>query len=204
MIQKGASEPLEYTKKARHRITCGLSWDIKVRNRGFLEKLVTLSTKKQEVKTYDLDLACVMYDGNGAFVDGVSSRPDEAIDMSGAVYHSGDDDTGRGGRDDEQISVELVNLPENIHNVVFIVEVQSKGRNLGTVGTAEIRVADGMNDKDQFALLMGATPESADKTACVPLRIYRKGGEWMIQHISAYYNSAEVADWIEEAKKFIA
>jgi len=204
MLQKSVSEPLQYTKKARHRITCGLSWDIKVRNRGFVEKLITLSSKKQEVKTYDLDLACVMYDGNGQFVDGVSSRPDEAIDMSGAVYHSGDDDTGRGGGDDEQISVELANLPESIHHVVFVVEVQSKGHNFGNVGTAEIRVADGMNDKTQFTLVMGETPESAGKTACVPLRVYRKDGNWMVQHIGAYYSGAEVTDWTEEIKKLIA
>ncbi|MBI4031334.1 MAG: TerD family protein [Proteobacteria bacterium] len=204
MLQKSASEPLQYTKKARHRITCGLSWDIKVRNRGFVEKLVTLSSKKQEVKLYDLDLACVMYDGNGEFVDGVSSRPDEAIDMSGAVYHSGDDDTGRGGGDDEQISVELASLPESIHHIVFVVEVQSKKHNFSNVGTAEIRIADGMDDRTQFTLLMGETAESADKTACVPLRVYREDGNWMIQNIGAYYNSADVSDWTEEIKKFIA
>ncbi len=197
---KGETLPLHYTKEARHRIVCGLNWDPLESDVGRIEKLKNLG---QNIESFDLDLACVMYDADKEVVDGVSAKPDETVDESGKVYHSGDDTSGEGdGVDDEAISVELKELPDYIHHIVFLAEIQSL-HSFDDIINPSMRIADGKTDDEQLTSSL-ATPEGAGKNAYVFARISREGGDWKLTCIEEFFDGHDIEDWIEHLKRYLA
>ncbi|PJB70771.1 MAG: hypothetical protein CO093_06995 [Alphaproteobacteria bacterium CG_4_9_14_3_um_filter_47_13] len=182
--KKGETVPLFYTKQAQHRIVCGLNWD------------------PGTAETYDLDLSCIMYNKAGEAVDGVSAQPEENIDSSGKIYHSGDDTRGEGDRtDDEAISVELKDLPANICHIVFIAEIQS-GHNFEHITNPSMRIADGKTNEDQLLTPL-STPDSQGKNGCVFARISRKEDGWTLTLIEDYFNGEDIDDIVEYMSKYI-
>lgn len=70
---------------------------------------------------------------------------DNLTHSSGAVKHSGDNMTGEGTGDDEQISVRLDKLPEEYDSIVFAMNVfmgHVRGQDLSMVDNAYIRLLD--------------------------------------------------------------
>lgn len=201
---KGHIEPLKYTEYAKNRIVVGLRWDPN-------EKAVITSGVVRAVRekmmgendnAYDLDLACVMYDAYNEAIDGVSGRADETIDRSGHVYHSGDDMSGHGDHDDEAISVELKDFPDDVHHIVFVVESQG-GHTFGEINMPEVRIADAKTDEDQFFISLDEQADGADKTAYVFARLFRKNGQWMIHYIGDYYIGEDIEDWIDTLDQYL-
>ena len=197
-LPKNSIIPLEYSKQARQRVLCGLNWDQRSRGPSIGERLKNVG---RNVNTYDLDLACVMYNELGQAVDGVSSRPDEAADQSGKVYHTGDDDSGKGDElDDEQISVELRDLPSDIHHIVFVTEIQS-AHTFPDIKMPYMRIGDGATNKDQLNHEL-AHKDAAGMTAYVFARIFKRNGTWMLHFIDEFVDGHAVTDWVEELKKY--
>lgn len=199
-LQPGEHTELKITQQARHRVICGLRWDPMEQGPGIGERLKGIGG--HNVKSYDLDLFCVMYNDDGEFVDGVSGEPAESADDSGKVYHSGDDTSGHGDNDDEQISVELKDLPDYIHHIVFVAEIQS-AHTFGDVVNPEIRIADGMTDDDILLVSLGRGADS-ERSACVFAHIYRQGEGWMLHHISDYLDVSDVGDWTKRLTGYIS
>lgn len=195
---KGQTVPLHYSKEARQRVVCGLNWDPSVEQVGKVDKL---KNRGQNIETYDLDLACVMYDANMEPVDGVSAKPDETIDSSGKVYHSGDHTSGDGDLDDEAVSVELRGLPDYIHHLVFIAEIQSLHR-FKDINSPFMRIADGKTDHEQLKVDLTA-PEGAEKNAYVFARISRKGERWTLTLIDQYFDGNKIPDWIGFLRRYL-
>lgn len=182
--KKGESVPLAVTKQARHRIQCGVSWDVR---EGSADNQV------------DVDLTCIMYDANGDYVADVSSDPLRAIDESGAVYHSGDEVTGAGGGDDESISVELIRLPEHIVHVVFVIDMKTDHR-LRDIRNPTIRIADGMSNQDQLFVNID---QSNNGNAYIFARLFRTAEGWMLHYIGAPLNTEELEDWSEATTPYL-
>jgi tellurium resistance protein TerZ len=192
---QGETVPLYYKKQSRHRIVCGLSWDSKATR-------ATKEDKRAEKEGYnatsfDLDLTCLMFGADGAYLDYISGS--RAIDESGAVYHSGDDTTGAGEGDDEQISVELLKLSPEIQHIVFIAEVKSL-HTLEQIGNPTIRIADGISDRSQ---LMARLDEGKQLNACIFARLVKKNDDWMLHYIGEYIDTADIQDWIEPVSAYL-
>jgi stress response protein SCP2 len=194
-LRPGDVVPLQYSPKARQRILIGLNWDARAKGAGLIERVKGVG---HNVESHDMDLACVMYDADGSFVDGVSGRPEETTDQSGKVYHSGDDTTGTGDLDDETLWVELKDLPDYIHHIVVVVEMQSK-HTFNDVEQPHIRLADGMTNENQFiASMTGAY------TAFVFGRIFRgDGGEWLFHYIGENFMGSDIADWVDHLHRYV-
>lgn len=193
-LTPGDIVPLRYSKEARQRVLVALNWDARQKRAGIIEKVKGVG---HNVETHDMDLACVMYDAEGRFIDGVSGRPEENADQSGKVYHSGDDTTGTGDHDDETISVELKDLPEDIHHIVFVAEMQSK-HNFNDVEAPAIRLADGKTDQNQFIADL-----SGDYTAFVFGRIFRnQQGQWMFHYIGENLYGENINDWVDHLQGY--
>lgn len=218
ILKKGEAGPLLYTNQGRKRVTVGISWDtpevMPERPEAFssdMDEGTSNYNEKIDVtvgfikETYDLDLVCLIYDDNNTLIDAVSPSPQENVDLSGAIYHSGDDTAGVSAGDDEQISIELAHLPEEIHYMVFLAIIQS-GHTFGQVLNAECRVADGKTDNNllKFSLVEEGS-EDASKTAAAMVSIYKnpESNEWFVKNISEFYIDREVDDWGEEAIKFL-
>jgi len=179
---KGETVPLFVTQQAKRRVICGLQWD-------------SLNDKKY---AFDLDLACILFDADKECVDGVSGKPDETIDQSGAVYHTGDDTTGAGEGDDEQVSIELLNLPEEVQTVVFLVEIQSN-HGFADIRNPIVRIADGMTDRSQLHVSL----EGGDNTACVFASISRRNDGWLLHYIGDYIKGGDIEDWVEKLQEYL-
>lgn len=195
---KGQTVPLHVTQQARQRVLYGLRWDPGMEG-GKTTGTMGLWRKKAPAAV-DLDAVCVLFDAAGECVDTVSAKPQEAVDSSGAVYHSGDDPSGTGDNDDEHISVELLNLPDHISDVIFLAIVQS-GHSFAEVRNPSARIADGMTDRNQLVLPLSG---GADSDVAVLARIHR-GGEsgWTLHHIGEFLHLGQIEDWISSLQPYL-
>jgi tellurium resistance protein TerD len=103
---------------------------------------------------------------------------------SGSVKHMGDNLTGAGDGDDEQIFINLSKVPENIEKLVFVVNIYnavSKKQHFGMIKNAFIRITD--NNKKTELLRFNLSDNYTDKTALFTGEVYRYNGEWKFSAI---------------------
>ncbi len=209
MPAKGEHFPLDISQTKKQRVLIGVGWDVREeeeRKRKLFggDDPLENSYVQINVEQYDMDLIALIFDADGNAVDAVSPDLDEVMDQSGHIYHSGDNDTGRGEHDDEVISVELAELPDYIHHIVFLAITQS-GHTFGRILDSEARIADGKTDENRLHIKLGAKGSAgADKTACIFARIYRDGDKWMGHHIGEFRMDAEIEDWPAEIAPYLA
>jgi tellurium resistance protein TerD len=109
------------------------------------------------------------------------------------IVHTGDNRTGEGVGDDEQINVNLQGLPADIDKVVFsasIYEADNRQQNFGQVRNAYIRVLnqDGGTEIARYDL----SEDAATETAMVFGELYRNGAEWKFRAVGQGYASGLV------------
>lgn len=140
---------------------------------------------------FDLDASAIMLDTNNrvlsdshfVFFNNLKS-PD------GSVEHMGDNLTGGGEGDDEQIKVNLAAVPAEAGKVVFpvsIYEAEQRQQNFGQVRNAFIRIVN-QADNSEIARY-DLTEDAATETAMVFGEIYRSFGEWKFRAVGQGYAS---------------
>ena len=151
------------------RITMGLGWDA-IKTKGFLG----FGSKSEAV---DLDASCLMFDDGNRLVDTIWFRQLKSKD--GSIVHTGDNRTGAGDGDDEQINVDLSQVPAGVKSLVFTVN-SFTGQNFSQVENAYCRIVNGANNQEvaRFNLsVQGA------HTAQIMAKLYRHNGEWKMHAI---------------------
>ncbi len=151
------------------KITMGLGWDA-VKSKGFFG----FGAKTEAI---DLDASCVMFDESNKAVDFVWFRQLKSHD--GSIVHTGDNRTGAGDGDDEQINVDLGRVPGNVKSLVFTVN-SFTGQSFAQVENAYCRIVNAGDGKEvaRFNLsVQGA------HTAQIMAKLYRHGGEWKMHAI---------------------
>ncbi len=220
-MMNNSAIPLNVTQQARHRLIVGLQWDVRFKtprqhpltpenetekdreNRAYRHTLP--ETKDEIARVFDLDLTCLVFNGDGILIDAVSPHPDEQIDASGHIYHSGDDRDGIGDHDDEAVSIELKDLPQDICHLFFLITVQS-GETFADIPWVLLRVADGFHDTPfySYPLTTKASPEEQQKTALLSCHIYKDPQKiWRCRPLNVFYVDHDVLDWPEEAAKYL-
>lgn len=99
--------------------------------------------------------------------------------VSGAVQHMGDNLTGDGAGDDEQLIVNLEQVPQNYDRIVFVVNIyQASARNqhFGMIQNAYIRIVD--TDTNQEMCRYNLSDNYDGMTAMIFGEIYRNNGQW--------------------------
>lgn len=169
-LQKGQKISLDKEAGgALSRVTMGLGWDA-VKSKGFFG----FGGKTESV---DLDASCVLFDESNRPVDTVWFRQLKSRD--GSVVHTGDNRTGAGDGDDEQINVSLNDVPATVKSMVFTVN-SFTGQNFSQVENAYCRLINAADGKEvaRFNLsVQGA------HTAQIMAKLYRHGGEWKMHAI---------------------
>jgi len=119
----------------------------------------------------DLDASCLLFDGSKNLVDAVWFRQLRSKD--GSIQHTGDNRTGAGDGDDEQIRVDLAAVPATVTNLVFVVN-SFTGQDFSQVRNAFCRIVDG-NGRElaRYDLSSGGA-----YTGQIMARLYRHGTEW--------------------------
>ncbi|MEO6886621.1 MAG: TerD family protein [Jatrophihabitantaceae bacterium] len=174
-LVKGGNISLTKQAPGLSAVTVGLGWDAR-------------TTDGQQ---FDLDasaIACnaagtVLSDGHFVFFNNLTS-PD------GIVQHTGDNLTGEGEGDDEQIKVNLAGAPAEIDKIVFPVSIyngDTSGQSFGQVRNAFIRV---VNQSDNTELARYDLSEDAStETAMIFGELYRNGAEWKFRAIGQGYST---------------
>lgn len=169
-LQKGQKISLDKEAGVKlTKIVMGLGWD-PVKTKGFLG----FGSKTQEI---DLDASCILFDEQGKQVDAAWFRQLKSRD--GSVVHNGDNRTGAGDGDDEQISVDLSRVPANVKSLVFTVN-SFTGQNFSQIENATCRIVNAGNNQEvaRFNLsTLGA------HNAQIMAKLYRHGDEWKMHAI---------------------
>ena len=103
---------------------------------------------------------------------------------SGAIKHMGDNLTGEGEGDDEQVFVNLDKLPDQYDRLVFVVNIykaEERKQHFGMIKNAFIRIVD---DDNHTELCRYNLSDNYDgMMAMVAGEVYRKNGEWKFNAI---------------------
>jgi len=108
----------------------------------------------------------------------------------GSIEHQGDNLTGEGEGDDEQVKVDLTAVPPNITSIVFAVSIyegDTRAQSFGQVRNAFIRVVN-QADNNELARY-DLTEDASTETAMVFGELYRNGAEWKFRAIGQGYAS---------------
>jgi tellurium resistance protein TerZ len=169
-LQKGQKISLEKEAGgALSRITMGLGWDA-IKKGGFFG----FGAKTESV---DLDASCVMFDESNRPVDVVWFRQLKSRD--GSIVHTGDNRTGAGEGDDEQIIVDLSRVPPNVKSLVFTVN-SFTGQNFSQVQNAFCRIINAANQQEVARYDLSV---QGSHTAQIMAKLYRHNGEWKMHAI---------------------
>lgn len=136
-------------------------------------------------EAFDLDASAFLLDSDNkahgiedfVFYNNLSSK---------GVTHTGDNRTGLGDGDDEQILIELDGIPPEIAKIAFAVTIDqadARRQNFGAVENAFIHVMD--KDTGTDLLKYDLTEDYSIETALVVAELYRNNGEWKFNAVGA-------------------
>ena len=179
-LRKGQKVELTKGNPALKKILIGLGWDTNKYDGGF---------------DFDLDEAAFLLGANGK----VTSDADFVFynnlkHASGAVEHLGDNLTGAGEGDDEEIKIDLEKVPANIEKIDFTVTIydaDARKQTFGQVSNAYIRVVDDVTQQELIRYDLGE--DFSVETAVVVGEIYRHNGEWKFNAIGSGWSGGLAA-----------
>lgn len=151
------------------RVVMGLGWD-PISTKGFLG----FGKKQLEV---DLDASCLLFGEDGSMLDAVWFRQLKSRD--GSILHTGDNRTGAGDGDDEQIIVNLETVPSNVKSLVFVVN-SFTGQSFAQIENASCRIVDAGSGREIARYNLSC---QGSHTAQVMAKVYRHNGEWKMHAI---------------------
>lgn len=179
-LSKGQKVDLTKGNPGLERIMVGLGWDINAFDSG---------------SNFDLDAAAFMVGENGK-----CPTEKEFIfygnleHQSESIKHMGDNLTGEGEGDDEQIQIDLQKIPSNVLRVAFTVTIydaEKKEQNFGQVSNAFIRIVNDETGEELIRYDLGE--DFSIETAVVVGELYRHNGEWKFNAIGSGFQGGLAA-----------
>ncbi len=179
-LKKGQKVDLTKGNPSLTKILVGLGWDTNKYDGGF---------------DFDLDAAAFCLNSTGK----VNKDEDFVFynnlkHESGAVEHMGDNLTGEGEGDDEEIKIDLPKVPANIEKIDFTVTIydaEARKQTFGQVSNAYIRVVDDSTGKELIRYDLGE--DFSVETAVVVGELYRHNGEWKFNAIGSGFSGGLAA-----------
>ncbi|MEV7182108.1 TerD family protein [Kitasatospora sp. NPDC093679] len=174
-LAKGGNVSLSKEAPGLTSVIVGLGWDVR-------------STTGAD---FDLDASALLCGENGrVMTDQHFVFYNNLASPDGSVEHSGDNLTGGGDGDDEQIKVDLVAVPLAVSKIVFpvsIYDAESRLQNFGQVRNAFIRVVDQATGRE--VARYDLSEDASSETAMVFGELYRHGTDWKFRAIGQGYAS---------------
>ena len=179
-LSKGQKVSLTKGNPGLKKIMVGLGWDVNAVDTG---------------ADFDLDAS--------AFLAGANGKCPKDTDFifygnlehsSGAVKHMGDNLTGEGDGDDEQIEVDITLVPNNIEKIAFTVTIydaESRRQNFGQVSNAYCRIVDESTGTEIVHFDLGE--DFSIETALVVGELYKHNGEWKFNAIGSGFQGGLAA-----------
>ena len=179
-LSKGQRIDLTKTNPALKNIVIGLGWDVKNFDGG---------------EEFDLDASAFLLNAQGKcrqdtdFIFYNNLRSPE-----GSVEHTGDNRTGEGDGDDEQIKVHLDKVPTDVERIAITVTIHDaeiRRQNFGQVTNAFVRLVD--EDLGEEILRFDLGEDFSIETAVVFCELYKSGREWKFNAVGSGYQGGLAA-----------
>lgn len=187
-LSKGQRINLSKEVEGLSKIMVGLGWDAAKQSGGILNHLF-------DSTSYSIDCdASAITMGNGNKYRACIYYGNLSEDN---VYHHGDNLTGDGDGDDEQITVDLAHLSSEIERIVFVVNIYNcteRKQDFGLIKNAYIRLVDESTGKE--ICKYNLSDDYAGKTAMIFAEVYRNNGEWKFNAIGQGTNDASISQLI--------
>lgn len=175
-LQKGQKVDLTKGNPGLKKIVVGLGWDVNKYDGG---------------KDFDLDAAAFMLNSEGKVTDDRNFIfYNNTTSPESSVIHTGDNRSGVGDGDDEQIKVDLSLVPSGVAKISFgitIHEAKERRQNFGQVSNAYVRVLDEESGAEIIRYDLGE--DFSVETAIVVGELYRNGAEWKFNAIGSGYQN---------------
>lgn len=175
-LEKGQKVDLTKGNSKLKRIMVGLGWDeVEDKKTGFFAKLT--AAPKVDI---DCDASAILLSAGGK----LASKDDlvyfgNLTHNCGCVKHMGDNLTGAGDGDDEQIWVDLLDIPGKFEKIVFVVNIYDavkRGQHFGLIKNAFIRLVDADTNVEICKYNLS---NDYDNRKCVIFgEMYRYNNEW--------------------------
>ncbi|GAA0122703.1 MAG: TerD family protein [Clostridium argentinense] len=197
-LQKGQKVSLTKDNPTLSKIVVGLGWDAAERKSGGL--LGGLFGKTPA--NIDCDASVFMLNQNGQLVGNKSVIYFGNLKSTcGGVVHTGDNLTGDGDGDDEQIIVELNKISPNIHRLLFTVNIYDcirRHQDFGMIKNAFIRVVDVKSRKE--LIRYNLSDDYSGRTSLMVGELYRHNGEWKFSAIGEGTNDTGLQDIVNRLR----
>lgn len=168
-LVKGGNVSLTKEAPGMTKIVVGLGWDARVTDGA----------------AFDLDASVFMVGDDGKVLNDKSfiffnntTSPD------GAVTHQGDNRTGAGEGDDEQVKITLTGVTPEAKKLVFAVTIydaESRKQNFGMVSNSFMRVVN--EDNSTEIARFDLSEDASTETAMIFGELYRHNDEWKFKAI---------------------
>ncbi|AQS08575.1 general stress protein 16U [Clostridium saccharobutylicum] len=180
VLKKGQKVDLTKGNASLKKVIIGLGWDVNKYDGG---------------NDFDLDAV--------AFCCGEDGKVHNEADMifynnlkhsSGAIEHLGDNLTGDGDGDDEQMLIDLSSIPQHINKIDFTVtihEAEERKQNFGQVSNSYVRVVNSDTKEELIKYDLGE--DFSIETAIVVAELYRNGSEWKFNAIGSGFEGGLAA-----------
>lgn len=179
-LSKGQKVDLTKSNPGLSKVVVGLGWDVNKYDGG---------------NDFDLDSSVFLLGDNGK----VASEGDfvfynNASGGNGSVVHTGDNRTGEGEGDDEQVKIDLSNVPANIQRITFTITIhdgEARNQNFGQVSNSYVRIVS--EDSGEELIRYDLGEDFSIETAIVVGELYRHNNEWKFSAIGSGYQGGLAA-----------
>jgi len=168
-LVKGGNVSLTKEAPSMNVALVGLGWDARV----------------TDGQAFDLDASVFLVGENGKVLsDSHFVFYNNTTSPDGAVQHQGDNRTGEGDGDDEQVIIDLTKVAADVKKLVFAVtihEADSRKQNFGMVSNSFMRVVN--NDNGSEIARFDLSEDASTETAMIFGELYRHGAEWKFKAV---------------------
>jgi tellurium resistance protein TerD len=174
-LTKGGNVSLTKEAPGLTNVVVGLGWDVRT----------TTGTD------FDLDASAIVVGADGkALSDKHFIFFNNLVSPDGTVEHTGDNLTGEGEGDDEQVKINLAGMAAEADKIVFAVSIydaDSRSQSFGQVRNAFIRVVNAADQKE--IARYDLSEDASTETAMVFGEVYRNGADWKFRAVGQGYAS---------------
>ena len=179
-LNKGQKADLTKKNPNLNNLIVGIGWDVNQNSSGY---------------SFDLDASAFLLNN----FNKVNNENDFIFYNNpnggqGAVIHSGDNKTGVGNGDDEQIKINLRLMPSNIEKIAFTITIndaKERHQNFGQINNSYIRIID--EDTSEVILQYDLGRDFSVETAIVAAELYRYNNEWKFNAVGSGFQGGLAA-----------
>lgn len=188
-LQKGQKVSLTKENAGLSSVMVALGWDEAERKRGLF------APKPEPI---DCDASAFL------LTNGKVAKKEDVVffgnlkHYSGSVQHMGDNLTGAGEGDDEQILINLQQVPSEYDRIAIVVNIYQciqRKQHFGMIKNAYIRIMDGTTGKELCRYNL--TDDYSNMTAMIFGEVYRRDKEWKFNAVGQGTTDAGINELIK-------